>query len=171
MLLASHCDARRLQILLILLNPRAPSYLNSRLLGCVTIGYVEPSSHYLGNWSPRGSYSPGVMHRSVDALIQRLGPDGVPCLPFFASMHHAGDRVHGDGPGAANTQGVRPWDDALACQVVNSLGFTGLGFKGLGCRATTGALHHYENHRSTFFAKPCIGKITSKGPQHGIGEL
>ena len=33
--------------------PRAPGYLNSRLLGCVTIGYLEPSSHYLGNWSPR----------------------------------------------------------------------------------------------------------------------
>ena len=34
-------------------NPRAPSHLNSRLLGYVTIGYIEPSSHYLGNWSPR----------------------------------------------------------------------------------------------------------------------
>ena len=33
--------------------PRAPSYLNSRLLGNVTIGYIEPSSHYLGNWSAR----------------------------------------------------------------------------------------------------------------------
>ena len=30
---------------------RAPSYLNSRLLGCVTIGYIEPTSHYLGNSS------------------------------------------------------------------------------------------------------------------------
>ena len=30
-----------------------PSYLNSRLLGYVTIGYIESSSHYLGNWSPR----------------------------------------------------------------------------------------------------------------------
>ena len=35
------------------LSPEAPSYLNSRFLGCVTIGYIEPSSHYLGNWSPR----------------------------------------------------------------------------------------------------------------------
>ena len=34
-------------------HPRAPSYLNSRLLGYVTIGYIEPSSHYLGNWPPR----------------------------------------------------------------------------------------------------------------------
>ena len=33
--------------------PRAPSFLNSRLLGYVTIGYIEPSSHYLGNWCPR----------------------------------------------------------------------------------------------------------------------
>ena len=32
---------------------RAPSYLNSRLLGYVTIGYVEPGTHYVGNWSPR----------------------------------------------------------------------------------------------------------------------
>ena len=38
---------------LYMLYPRAPSYLNSGLLGCVTIGYIEPSSHYLGNWSPR----------------------------------------------------------------------------------------------------------------------
>ena len=36
-----------------LLIPRAPSYLNSRSLGYVTIGYIEPSSYYLGNWSPR----------------------------------------------------------------------------------------------------------------------
>ena len=34
-------------------NPRAPSYLNSSLLGYVTVGYIVPSSHYLGNWSPR----------------------------------------------------------------------------------------------------------------------
>ena len=32
--------------------PRAPSYLNSRLLGCVTIGYKEPRTHYLGHWEP-----------------------------------------------------------------------------------------------------------------------
>ena len=35
-------------------NPRAPSYLNSRLLGYATIGYVEPSSHDLGIWEPLG---------------------------------------------------------------------------------------------------------------------
>ena len=39
-----------------LYSPRAPSYLNSGLLGCVTIGYIEPSSHSLGNWSPRVQY-------------------------------------------------------------------------------------------------------------------
>ena len=36
---------------------RAPSYLNnlnSRLLGYVIIGYVEPSCNYLGNWEPSG---------------------------------------------------------------------------------------------------------------------
>ena len=32
----------------LLLLPRAPSYLNSRLLGYVTIGYIEPRIHYLG---------------------------------------------------------------------------------------------------------------------------
>ena len=36
-----------------MIGPRAPSYLNSRLLGYVTMGYIEASSHYLGNWSPR----------------------------------------------------------------------------------------------------------------------
>ena len=35
------------------LIPRAPSYLNSRLLVYVTIGCIEPRTHYLGNWSPR----------------------------------------------------------------------------------------------------------------------
>ena len=34
-------------------SPRASSYLNSRLLGYVTIGYIEPRTRYLGNWSPR----------------------------------------------------------------------------------------------------------------------
>ena len=38
-----------------LLYPKDPSYLNSRLLGYVTIGYREPRTHYLGNWSPRDS--------------------------------------------------------------------------------------------------------------------
>ena len=32
---------------------RAPNRLNSSLVGYVTIEYREPSSHYLGNWSPR----------------------------------------------------------------------------------------------------------------------
>ena len=35
-------------------GPRAPSYPNSRLLGYVSIGYIEPRTHDLGNWSPRG---------------------------------------------------------------------------------------------------------------------
>ena len=38
------------------LYPKAPTYLNSRLLGYVTTGYIGPSSHYLGNWSPRARY-------------------------------------------------------------------------------------------------------------------
>ena len=36
-----------------LLSRRAPNYLNSRLPGYVTIGYIEPRTHYLGIWSPR----------------------------------------------------------------------------------------------------------------------
>ena len=40
-------------IFLIIPYPGAPRYLNSRLLGCVTIGYIEPRTHYLGKWSPR----------------------------------------------------------------------------------------------------------------------
>ena len=38
--------------------PRAPSYLNSRLLGYVItgiIGYIEPRTHDLGNWR-HGAY-------------------------------------------------------------------------------------------------------------------
>ena len=35
---------------------RALRYLNSRLLGYVLVGYIEPNSHYLGNWSPRVFY-------------------------------------------------------------------------------------------------------------------
>ena len=34
-------------------SPRASSYLKSRLLGYVTIGYIEPRAHYLGIWNPR----------------------------------------------------------------------------------------------------------------------
>ena len=36
--------------------PRAPTYLNCRALGYETIGYIEPSSHYRGNSSPRDIY-------------------------------------------------------------------------------------------------------------------
>ena len=32
---------------------KALSCLNSRLPGYVTIGYIEPGTQYLGNWSPR----------------------------------------------------------------------------------------------------------------------
>ena len=46
--IAPKCGANRAFI-----YPRAPTYLHSRLLGYVTIGYVEPRTHYLGNWSPR----------------------------------------------------------------------------------------------------------------------
>ena len=35
-----------------LLLPYGSSYLNSRFLGYVTIGYIEPSSNGLSNWEP-----------------------------------------------------------------------------------------------------------------------
>ena len=35
-------------------RPKAPSYLNNKFLGHLTIEYIEPRTHYLGNWSPRG---------------------------------------------------------------------------------------------------------------------
>ena len=35
----------------------APSCLNSRPLGYVPIGYIEPRTRYLGNWSPRANFS------------------------------------------------------------------------------------------------------------------
>ena len=34
------------------LGLRASSYLNTRLRGYVTRGYIEPRTHYVGNWSP-----------------------------------------------------------------------------------------------------------------------
>ena len=46
-LLMVHADIK-----VVLLNPRAPSYLNSRLLGYVALRYIELSSHYLSNWEP-----------------------------------------------------------------------------------------------------------------------
>ena len=52
-------------------DPTAPSYLNRRLLGCVPIGYVEPSSHYLGNWKPQGEV--------------KLGPTSNPTAPEIGS--------------------------------------------------------------------------------------
>ena len=36
-----------------LVHFKAPRYPNSRLLGYVTVVYIEPMSHYLGNWSVR----------------------------------------------------------------------------------------------------------------------
>ena len=48
------CAAEVGEVRLFILNPSSPSYLNSRLLGYVTIGKIEePRTHYLGNWSPR----------------------------------------------------------------------------------------------------------------------
>ena len=39
-----------------------PVNLNSRLLGYVTIEYVEPRTHYLGNWSPWDNDSTYIMN-------------------------------------------------------------------------------------------------------------
>ena len=40
-----------------LYTPWAPSFLKSRLLGYATIGYIEPRTHYSGDWSPEVLYS------------------------------------------------------------------------------------------------------------------
>ena len=37
---------------------RAPSYQNNRLLGFLTIEYMEPGTYYLGTWSPIGLIIP-----------------------------------------------------------------------------------------------------------------
>ena len=47
---------------------RAPSYLNSRLLGYVTTGYIEPSSHSLGNWSPRVIFTCNINTEACNGL-------------------------------------------------------------------------------------------------------
>ena len=65
--------------------PRAPSYLNSRLLGYVTIGDIVPSSHYLGNWSPRVSFldPQSRYHNSPKPLKQQL--TGLSCYILLGS--------------------------------------------------------------------------------------
>ena len=51
-------------------DPKAPSYLNGRLLGYVTIGNIEPRTHYLGNWSPREMFS-DVASAPISACLSR----------------------------------------------------------------------------------------------------
>ena len=49
-----HSELQKLKssTIFLMTYPRTPNYLNSRLPGYVTIGYIEPRTHYLGNWSP-----------------------------------------------------------------------------------------------------------------------
>ena len=70
--------------------PRAPNYLNSRLLGYVTIGYMEPSSHYLGNWSPRAKHSDGEPQKRPSLLRPWVsGPiSEAPILRIYARNRH-----------------------------------------------------------------------------------
>ena len=53
------------KILCWLVSPRAPSYLNSGLLGYVNIGYIEPRTPYLGNCSPRVMLEKGAQEGSL----------------------------------------------------------------------------------------------------------
>ena len=53
-------------------GPRAPSYRNSRLLGYVAIGYIEPRYQYLGDWSPRGCMKVIVRCMTVYTLVVQL---------------------------------------------------------------------------------------------------
>ena len=51
--------------------PGAPSYLYNRLLGYVTIGYIEPRTRDLGNWSPRANLPAAAGMDSTDVKSQR----------------------------------------------------------------------------------------------------
>ena len=58
----------------------APSYLNSRLLGYVTIGYIDRRTHYLGN-----SHI-GQEMLSVFARVLRFGASGCSGQVFQGRM-------------------------------------------------------------------------------------
>ena len=67
-------------------SPRAPSYLTSRLMGYVTRGYIEPRTHYVGNWSPREGFKVygsrfSLVARSLNTMfIAGSTDDFVDCL-------------------------------------------------------------------------------------------
>ena len=75
-----------------LVFPRAPGYLNSRLLGHKTIGYIEARTQYLGTWSPSvwfgvqfrvwGSYVPSRSQNTI-ALISRTPKKAPVILGMF----------------------------------------------------------------------------------------
>ena len=68
---------------------RAPSYLNSRLLGFVPIGYIEPRTHYLGNWSPRDTLKikrTVVFRGSLCRFDAGLGEHQVGSLPCDSEL-------------------------------------------------------------------------------------
>ena len=56
--------------------PRAPSHLNNRLLGNVTIGNIEPRTHYLGNWSPR----PFFNSKAIEQTMKSYCCHSTPCI-------------------------------------------------------------------------------------------
>ena len=52
---------------------KAPGYLNSGLLGYVTIGYIKPRTHYFGNWSPRVYHWPSATVPEVNIYARHVG--------------------------------------------------------------------------------------------------
>ena len=65
-----------------------PSYLNSRLLGYVTTGYIEPRTHDLGNWSPRLVHSRSNMNKARRHPLTRLRP----YVETILSKHYQGKK-------------------------------------------------------------------------------
>ena len=95
--------------------PRAPSYLNSRLLGYVTIGYAEPSSHHLGDWGPRAT---GCLYYGSNRSSG--------CGEYLVAIYSS----HPSGEFRVLARRGSGWGLALG----TSRGFRGLGFRGSGFR-------------------------------------
>ena len=79
------------------MKPRAPSCLNSRLLGNVTVGHTEPRTHVLGNWRPEKGYA-GIQRPAATLLICDYGGVHVGCPVSFCRFS---DTFGGYGVGSA----------------------------------------------------------------------
>ena len=67
---------------------RVPSYLNSRSMGYVSIGCIEPSSHYLGNWSPVG-----INREDDESRTRQFNLEPI-ALPWMEDISHLKNRVY-----------------------------------------------------------------------------